>query len=391
MNRLLTLFLALSLIFTVVVDVDAHIDTPRARNVSPHRMIKKRQVIGDLLPGEKASPQNVAASPGGSSLTDTATGVPSPVPSGVTPSSVTPVVKPQPTIISTSSTGNILSSILNLGSTTSPRPSASSPPPVSSTLSSSSPTSSTTPTTLLSSDTSPTLPTSTSSFGPNVVTITSAAPAEESSPSAAPPPSSSTKITRNTIIILAAIGGSIAAAGVIWTIIRKWKFRPSSSFEDRMQPIDWQPTHEDRDITEKLNRTASVRSHGSFTSGNGHTHSSGGHGAGGGDGLIADLPPLDYPAGPAHLAPIGGYADLHRGASPQPDFAHPVRAASPYQYDIPNPHQAPPALAPGAGYGQAPAQYYGGGAGGGAGGYQGQGQGGYEQYPQQGGYEQRGY
>ena len=115
-----------------------------------------------------------------------------------------------------------------------------------------------------------------------------------------------------------------------------------------MQPIDWQPTtepHGDHDITEKLNRAGSTRSHGSFTSGNNH------------DNPTVDLPPHDFTAGPAHLAPVGGYADLQRGPSPQPDLqrGQSFRTPSPYQYDIPNPH----------------GQYYNGaGAGAGAGAYQ---------------------
>jgi hypothetical protein len=112
-----------------------------------------------------------------------------------------------------------------------------------------------------------------------------------------------------------------------------------------MQPIDWQPTtapHDDRDITEKLARNGSTRSHGSFTSGNNH------------DNLPVDLPPHDFTAGPSHLAPVGGYADLQRGPSPQPDMQG-MRAPSPYQYDIPNPH----------------GQYYNGAGAGAGAGYQG--------------------
>jgi hypothetical protein len=150
------------------------------------------------------------------------------------------------------------------------------------------------------------------------------------------------KIGRNTIIIIVAIAGSIGAAGIIWTIIRKWKFRPSREFEDRIQPIDWQPTvgggapdvdghMRERDVTDRLERSASRRSHGSFTSG--AAGAGGEHGgvvpgappAGSHDYLTADLPQHDFTAGPAHLAPVGGYADLHRGPSP-----------GPYQYEIPN-------------------------------------------------------
>jgi len=139
MNRLLTLFLALSLIFTVVVDVDAHIDTPRARNFSPHRMIKKRGVVGGLF-GANAPPENVATSPGGpaassvgpaaNTQTDTAAAS-SPVVTA-TPTGVATSVGTEPTA-SASSTGNpniggILSGIVGpiLGSTASAKPNATS-------------------------------------------------------------------------------------------------------------------------------------------------------------------------------------------------------------------------------------------------------------------------
>ncbi|GJJ09900.1 hypothetical protein Clacol_004124 [Clathrus columnatus] len=136
--------------------------------------------------------------------------------------------------------------------------------------------------------------------------------------------SSSTTITRNTIIILVAIGASVGVAAIVWTVIRKWKFRPSSNFDSRMQPINWEPSPHDDDggiIAEKLNRNPSTRSHGSFTSGTGH--------AGANDGLVSDLPPLDAMGGPGHLAPVGGYANLQRGPSPQP------------MYELPNPHHYP--------------------------------------------------
>ncbi|KIJ46452.1 hypothetical protein M422DRAFT_778461 [Sphaerobolus stellatus SS14] len=200
-----------------------------------------------------------------------------------------------------------------------------------------------------------------------------------------------TTVGKRTIIILAAIGGSIGAAAIIWTLIRKWKFGRSSSFDERLQPIDWQPTNDniapagergfDRDFSERshLERNGSTRSHGSFTSGNGHP-------AGSQDHLTADIPPHDFtaPAPQSHLAPVGGYADLQRGPSPQPNDYY--RSASPYQgyeaqqpayqaaYDpnaaaMPNPYQqqVQPQMQ----------QYYGGVSGAGAG-----------VYP---GYEHRGY
>jgi len=94
-----------------------------------------------------------------------------------------------------------------------------------------------------------------------------------------------------------------------------------------MQPIDWQPTvSDDRDIP-GLNRSPSAVSHGSFHS-SGHDHDNfagrgvGGYGPNGSDhGHGASLQPIpdhDFTAGSVNLAPVGGYADLARGPSPQP-------------------------------------------------------------------------
>jgi len=107
-----------------------------------------------------------------------------------------------------------------------------------------------------------------------------------------------------TIVIV--IASCVAGIAIIWTLIRKWKFRPSAQFEDRMQPIDWQPAGPDDGPN--LHRAASTASHGSFHSGSGQ-----------GDDLgVGSNLDHDFTAGPAHLAPVGGYADLARGSSPQP-------------------------------------------------------------------------
>ncbi|KAF8578726.1 hypothetical protein K439DRAFT_450132 [Ramaria rubella] len=350
--RLFTLVSALSLIFAVAVD--AHIDTPLARHHVPaaHRMHKIRANglnLANALGQGNNAPQNgvsnaaaapnqpAAGSPAASSgAASTTIAPPANSQSSAAPNkasqqvSTTAAAPTAPTPNSDAAAATSNSGLLGgvgsaLSSLVAPSSSASSSAstPSSSASTSSIPISVSTPSQATPS-VSPT-PTPVSSANnintsPSEVTVTSssAAPSESSSaPSSGPTP-----IQRNTIIILVAIGASIGAAGIIWTIIRKWKFRPSSSFEDRMQPIDWQPTaevHNDHDITEKLSRNGSTRSHGSFTSGNNH------------DQYIPDLPPHDFTPGPAHLAPVGTYADLQRGPSPQPD-------QSQYQYEIPNPH-----------------------------------------------------
>lgn len=95
-----------------------------------------------------------------------------------------------------------------------------------------------------------------------------------------------------------------------------------------MQPIDWQPTAEhnraDDGIPGSLRRVTSNASHGSFHSGSDHDGRayngySGASDQGHSNGIV-DLPPHDFTPGPAHLAPVGGYADLARGPSPQPQM-----------------------------------------------------------------------
>jgi len=81
----------------------------------------------------------------------------------------------------------------------------------------------------------------------------------------------SVAIARKTIVALIAITGSIGLAFLIWTGIRKWKFRPSRGFEDRMQdPINWQPSAVDYDERDPATRIAanhrSAGSHESFGS-----------------------------------------------------------------------------------------------------------------------------
>jgi len=77
-----------------------------------------------------------------------------------------------------------------------------------------------------------------------------------------------------------------------------------------MQPIDWQPSNDMDDDggipgRNRRNSTAS-----SFHSGSGH--------AGIGATTLSPIPDHDFTAGPVNLAPVGGYADLARGPSPQP-------------------------------------------------------------------------
>jgi hypothetical protein len=130
----------------------------------------------------------------------------------------------------------------------------------------------------------------------------------------------------------------VLRSGIIFTplrpIIRKWKFRPSAEFEDRMQPIDWQPTDSNDNVVAPSHHRANSGAS-SFHSGTGHAAqddnlagrgmtaygatSDHGHGV---QPALTPIPDHDFTAGPPQpgLAPIGGYADLARGPSPQPQM-----------------------------------------------------------------------
>ncbi|KAI0361393.1 hypothetical protein OH77DRAFT_1417651 [Trametes cingulata] len=181
--------------------------------------------------------------------------------------------------------------------------------------------------------------TSARSTSTNFVTVTdNSAQATQSagaSTSGAATATSSGKITRTTIIVIVAVASSIGLIAFAWTVFRKWKLRPSSSFDDRMQPIDWQPTAPEDGIIPSHRRAASNASHGSF-------HSSG-HSDGHGAPSLQPVPEHDFTAGPSTLAPVGGYADLQRGPSPQPTMSELSRGPSltrpGYDYGVPLHHQ----------------------------------------------------
>ncbi|EAU92704.1 hypothetical protein CC1G_01749 [Coprinopsis cinerea okayama7 len=117
----------------------------------------------------------------------------------------------------------------------------------------------------------------------------------------------------NIVTILIAVVASVGGVFILWTVFRKWKLGSSKKFDRRLQPIDWEkPTHEDdRDP----GIIPSHRRHsGSSLNSSGHGHGSARSNTNFG------LPEHDFTAGPAHLSPVGGYADMSRGPSPGPQF-----------------------------------------------------------------------
>lgn len=121
--------------------------------------------------------------------------------------------------------------------------------------------------------------------------------------------SGAAKTKSTTLTILIAVASSIGGVAILWTIFRKWKLGRSSKFDERLQPIDWQPTNPDEGI---------IPSHRRATSSASSSHSGTGHGHSANRAIGYAIPDHDFTAVPSHSAPIGGYADLARGSATQP-------------------------------------------------------------------------
>ncbi|KAJ6621576.1 hypothetical protein B0H10DRAFT_2016467 [Mycena sp. CBHHK59/15] len=121
----------------------------------------------------------------------------------------------------------------------------------------------------------------------------------------------------------ASISPSAAAAtktkSTMLTVLIAWKLGHSAKFDDRLAPIDWQPTTNDDGIVPAHRRANSRAS--SFNSSTTHDNGAG-RGAGGyrSENGHDSIPDHDFTSVPANLAPVGGYADLARGPSPQPQM-----------------------------------------------------------------------
>ncbi|KAF8445788.1 hypothetical protein L210DRAFT_3642126 [Boletus edulis BED1] len=299
----LSFILLLYLSFVLAVAASDTFGHHRRDHADLGRLVKKRSplnLLGQPAAQSSSSPVVQLTQPTSSvAQTTPANSAPVPTTSGSASASASP---------STSGGGGLLSSILS-GLQPSQSSSASSTP--SSTLSSTSSSSSSTPqTSPHTSDTPATTPTQSST-------------------------SSSAGIPHAAVTILIVIAASVGAAVIAWTIIRKWKFRPSSDFEGRMQPIDWQPDGSNENAGIPGHHRPSSRAS-SFHSGSANPHIDelrGGYGAT----TLNPIPDHDFTAGAAHLAPVGGYADLSRGPSPQPmmqeSFGGAPSINRPVQYD----------------------------------------------------------
>ncbi|KAN0107103.1 hypothetical protein V8E52_010480, partial [Russula decolorans] len=305
-------------------------DIPHHRDhVNLNRMIKKcaphallpRQCTsdqsGDNHPQAQAQAQAVGAA------ADPSTGgLSSPVPSSTPVASATSATQASETSQSPQPTSSPVSSALS-----------SATPSVSSTSSQSSvsSTSSTTPTSTTSSltpSTSSPLPTS-STPTPSSQVNKQQLPASNGQSTSVDSADSSqiggSSLSHSAIMILVVIAASIGGCVIVWTIIRKWKLRPSSQFEDRLEPVDWQPADHDSGLP--AHHTGPSNASSFHSAGHDSMMGLSRSDSGGAYNAARNLTPIpdhDFTTGPA--AAVGGYAvtprvtyaDLARGPSPQP-------------------------------------------------------------------------
>jgi hypothetical protein len=161
--------------------------------------------------------------------------------------------------------------------------------------------------------------------------------------------SGSSKTKNTALMVIVIVASCVAGVAILWTVFRKWKLGRSSKFDERLQPIDWHPTGAEDTAQRRFSSGAS-----SLHSGVGHGNSAGrsvdahsgpehGHGIPNRAHQFA-IPDHDFTAGPSTLTAVGGYADLARGPSPQPQMhqiSHSPNVSPPtYNTHLPLYHQA---------------------------------------------------
>ncbi|KAF9244548.1 hypothetical protein BU15DRAFT_71523 [Melanogaster broomeanus] len=324
-----TLLLYLSLVLALAVSSNANsLNSHRRDHANLNRLIKKRapvpQGLGGVFDGNPTAQAQSTSTPVATPNT------PSPVqPTTTTPASVSSVPTTSPSASPTTSGGGLLSSVVGGILPTSQPTTDTSSTSSSTTSSSTSSSSSSTPPSLTSTQPAST-PAQSSASGVYLTSSVAVSP----TPTQSSTSSSSTGMSSTAMTILIIVASSVGAAVIIWTFIRKWKFSPSSGFEGRMQPIDWQPPSVE-DTSFAPQRHPSNAS--SFHSGSNHGRGDNQKASGYGTGRLSPIPDHDFTAGPAHLAAVGGYADLARGPSAQPTMQEALARAPSmnrqYQYD----------------------------------------------------------
>ncbi|KAG5653352.1 hypothetical protein H0H81_000974 [Sphagnurus paluster] len=335
----LTLFIYTAIVLTLAASSNAHIQQRDHANIK--RLIKKRSPFPqDIVLPPVAGAGAAVPSFSSSSATDSA---PTAAPSQSSTS------QPSSSSSSSSSSESLTQSSLTSESSSASESSSSSVSESSKTSESSQSTSST------ASSASPAAPTSepinvigapdpTKAVAPpSTSTRTESVDAIETGTDTAPPQvgSNAAKSESTTMTVIIIVASSVAGVAILWTVFRKWKLGRSSKFDERLQPIDWQPTNPDDGALPGSHRRLSGAS--SFRSGSGHHNAARGYSDHGHEPYA--IPDHDFTAGPSTtLAPVGGYADLARGPSPQPQMNQMSRGPSltrpGYDVGVPLHHQA---------------------------------------------------
>ncbi|KAJ7042404.1 hypothetical protein C8F04DRAFT_1075783 [Mycena alexandri] len=306
-NLSLTLFV--SLLLTVAVDANDFAHPNRRAHDDLKRLVKKRSPFpqtggtdGGLLGGIAnfvGDPNSASAAGNSASAAASASATASDSAAGVSAASQSDSASASAASVSASSASTSQSASISQSASavsTSSTPAAPSVPP---------PTPTPPPNTPIAND--DTAPKSRSTVT-NTATL-SVLGAASTSPPTRQEAATKTKITITTVLIV--VAASVGGVAILWTVFRKWKLGHSSKFDERMAPIDWQPTNDDVGIVPAHRRTNSRAS--SFNSSQNHNNSAGA-------GVYRDQLNHDFTAAPANLAPVGGYADLARGPSPQPQM-----------------------------------------------------------------------
>jgi len=272
--------------------------------------------------------------------------IPQLIPIPVAPGGAKTRVSSTPTTTDTATAGgaSTAGSQVSSGAVSSASSTASTSPSSTSSSSTSSSVSSISSPTLASSPTAPANPAAVTPLplGPQTQTAT----ASSASSSVSTQPQSDTASTSQqklTLTIIIVVASSIGGVAILWTVFRKWKLARSSRFDERLQPIEWKPPSEDNHRRRPVSNASSFHSGGGggghdFGLDHGHDHT---------QNNLTPLPEHDFTSLPSnHFAPVGGYADLARGPSPQPPHMMeygrgpgPVMGGPGYDVNVPLHHQ----------------------------------------------------
>ncbi|EJD45785.1 hypothetical protein AURDEDRAFT_114064 [Auricularia subglabra TFB-10046 SS5] len=258
----LTLFTALLLALAAPAAANASPDAGLAHRGEHQRMIKRynsplnRRLLESIF-GPAPGAINAAPDPNGStdadSDEDTLPGQQSPANSGAS--------TPTPSATRGGGLGGIIGGALGGGNSDGADASSTTPTETGTTPTQTSTTPPVIRTTPTITPTPPPASTPTVSSDSQVTSIVFAGSPEEQEEQEIKEKEKQSRIPPHVVTILIVVGSTIGGLALIWTLVRKWKFRASRSFQDRLAPIDWQPTKKEDSLAPPMleNDNASIR------------------------------------------------------------------------------------------------------------------------------------